>query len=136
MTANTLDKMLVKIPSIYSKQNLVDNSPLQYAFIKINDLCNAKCAFCDVWKKQINFAKGIDWNKIIDELGQLGVKHVNVHGGEVFLSKPFFPMIERAHKDIKFSITTNGILLDNFYDRLFSSNVKRLYISIEHFDPA
>lgn len=125
---------LVKIPSIYSAAELFKTPKLQFAFIKINDLCNAKCSFCDVWRKQINFAKGINWNTIIHELGELGTKNVNVHGGEAFLSKAFFPMLEGAPKSIAFSITTNGILLNNFYDRLFNTNIKRIYVSIDHYD--
>ncbi len=109
---------------------------LKLAFIKINDVCNAKCSFCDVWKKQTDHHKDIDWIKVTEGLIDLGVREINFHGGEAFLSKEFFNILEFIKDRVFFSIITNGILLDKFYNKLFKYNaINKLYISIDHHDP-
>ncbi|MGL5262995.1 MAG: radical SAM protein [Candidatus Rhabdochlamydia sp.] len=126
---------LYKINQEVSPATLFATPTLQYVCLKINDICNAKCSFCDIWQKQIDHHPDINWLHIIDDLIDLGAKEINIHGGEAFLSKTFFPMLEYGGNRTAFSIITNGILLTRFYERLFKANIRRIYISIDHHDP-
>jgi radical SAM protein with 4Fe4S-binding SPASM domain len=126
---------LYKISQEIAADTLFKTPKLQYVCLKINDICNAKCSFCDIWKKQIDHHPDIDWHAMIDDLIDLNVQEINIHGGEGFLSKSFFPMLAHGGNRVAFSIITNGILLHRFYDRLFQANVVRIYISIDHVDP-
>ncbi len=129
-------KILYKIKQDVSPPKLFEVPKLQYVCLKINDLCNARCSFCDIWQKNIPPHKGIDWLAVIDDLISLNVAEINIHGGEAFLSKVFWPMLKHGGKRTSFSIITNGSLVDKFYDRLFEhDNIKRMYISIDHVDP-
>jgi len=133
VASNTIP--LYKISQEVSPTTLFATPTLQYVCLKINDICNAKCSFCDIWKKQIDHHPDINWLHIIDDLIDLRVKEINIHGGEAFLSKTFFPMLEHGGHRTAFSIITNGILLTRFYERLFKANIRRIYISIDHYDP-
>lgn len=134
-TLTVVNKPLFKISQEVSPEELFSTPKLQYVCLKINDICNAKCSFCDIWKKQIDHHPDINWCDIIDDLIELGVKEINIHGGEAFLSKTFFPMLEHGGQRTSFSIITNGILLTRFYEKLFAANIRRVYISIDHHDP-
>lgn len=126
---------MYKIRQDISPEDLFNTPKLQYVCLKINDICNARCSFCDIWQKQIDHHPDIDWHQVIDDLIDLDVKEINIHGGEGFLSKSFFPMLEHGNNRVAFSIITNGILLKRFYDRLFQVNLSRIYISIDHHNP-
>ena len=126
---------MYKISQDIAPQALFATPKLQYVCLKINDICNARCSFCDIWQKQVDHHPDIDWHQIIDDLIDLNVQEINIHGGEAFLSRSFFPMLEHGKDRVAFSIITNGILLKRFYNRLFQANISRIYISIDHYDP-
>jgi radical SAM protein with 4Fe4S-binding SPASM domain len=126
---------LFKISQDLTPDELFLRPALQYVCLKVTELCNARCSFCDIWKKKTDCHPEIDWLKIVDDLIDLRVKEINIHGGEAFLSKAFFPMLEHGGKRVAFSIVTNGFLLKRFFKPLFSGNISRIYISIDHHLP-
>ena len=88
--------------------------------------CNDSCEFCSIWQNQ-------EYKKIEEKpydlalLKHIGVKHLNISGGEPLLREDL-PQILKQAKELGFKIklVTNGILypekaklLDGLIDRLF-----------------
>jgi len=92
---------------------------LKGAFLTLTNRCNLNCKYCyqDSHPK-INTKKELkkgDWIKIINELNKLKVEKISIVGGEPFLSRELFDIlnyISRIDKNIKIKIFTNGILLN------------------------
>lgn len=98
----------------------------------ITDKCNAKCDFCDIWKKDgaIN-AKAEDVAENLIAARKLGAKFVDFTGGEPLLN-PDLPKFLETAKKLGFitSITTNTLLFEKYAEKL-SSKVDLLHFSID-----
>lgn len=125
--------MIHKILSRYESSEIVSKKEIQYVFIKVNSKCNARCEFCNSWEIKEDILK-VDIKKIIEELIKINPCEVNLSGGEVFVAKYFWDLLEGAAGKINWSITTNGSsMIPNIIDRLVMNNVKRLFISIDSY---
>lgn len=70
--------------------------------------------------------------EFVDTFIDLGVKKIRLTGGEPLLKKNFAQIFEYLNqKGVELAITTNGILLDKYWDLLQDSNLKTLNISID-----
>lgn len=129
---------LSKYPTGMSVHALAASPKLSLAFLRMNNICNAKCEFCDVWKTpQVDADARIDMLALWRDLEQLNPSEVNVHGGEAFLSRDFFNILDINAKT-PISITTNGTALSpKLLARIRShgSFLKKFYVSIDHVDP-
>ncbi|MDC9588381.1 radical SAM protein [Xenorhabdus sp. XENO-10] len=129
---------IAKYPIGLDPENLFAAPKLNYAFIRMNNICNASCEFCDVWKTaQVDAHKKIDMIKLWQELETLSPQEVNIHGGEAFLSKDFLAILD-CNKNTPISITTNGTALSKkIFNRVQSKShlVRKFYISIDHVEP-
>ena len=98
----------------------------------ITDKCNAKCEFCDIWKKEnpIN-AKLEDVERNLIAARKLGAKFVDFTGGEPLLN-PNLPKFLETAKKLGFitSITTNTLLFEKYVEKL-SGKVDLLHFSID-----
>jgi radical SAM protein with 4Fe4S-binding SPASM domain len=78
----------------------------------VNNQCNLNCKHCRVWKKndltQLSLKEG---KELISQLKYLGVKQLILSGGEPFIRKDIFELIDYAKSFKKLVITTNGTLL-------------------------
>ncbi len=98
--------------------------------------CNLRCKYCKIWEegdetKELSLQ---EWKKVIDELSDwLGEAHIGVTGGEPFLRKDIFQILDyMVKKGLKPSLTTNGILLDyEMINRLSELNVFNIKVSFE-----
>ncbi len=97
--------------------------------------CNAFCNFCHFGDhtnfKDTNFAKLDDFKSNVLQLAKLGVKFIDLTGGEPLLNKDIAEMAKFAH-DLKLqtSITSNGLLYYKYADRL-AGNVNLLHFSLD-----
>jgi MoaA/NifB/PqqE/SkfB family radical SAM enzyme len=97
--------------------------------------CNAYCEFChfgDHLKfKGTSFASLEDFKSNVKQLAELGVKFIDLTGGEPLLHKEIAKMAKFAH-DLKMqtSITTNGLLYNKFADKL-AGNINLLHFSLD-----
>ena len=92
---------------------------LKGAFLTLTNRCNLNCKYCyQNSHPKINIRKELkkrDWIKIINELNKLNVDKINIVGGEPFLLKELFNILDHIlgiNKNIKIKIFTNGILLN------------------------
>ena len=76
--------------------------------------CNARCTFCDVWKKRCNDKDSMSPKEIEDVFAQMKTIDVlRISGGEPFLRKDIAEIINRIDKVSTLGlihITTNGLL--------------------------
>ncbi|MBF0313340.1 MAG: radical SAM protein [Oligoflexia bacterium] len=128
--------MIFKIQSRFTTEELSQSPQLEQVFIRLNNICNAKCEFCDVWQtSKEQFNKKIPVLDFVEQLIEFPLTDVNLHGGESFLSKEFKQILLASKGRIPFSITTNGrCLTDENIEFIANNNVTRIYLSVDHFD--
>ncbi len=97
--------------------------------------CNASCEFChfanhDAFKNVPN-ASLDDFKKNITELKKLGVKFIDLTGGEPLLNRNIVEMAEFAkNSNMQTSITTNTLLYPKYADKLVG-NINLLHFSLD-----
>ena len=97
--------------------------------------CNAYCEFCHFGRhddfKNTPYASIDDFKSNVNQLAELGVKFIDLTGGEPLLHKEIHFMGEYAKNlKIQTSITTNGLLYPKFADKL-AGNVNLLHFSLD-----
>jgi SynChlorMet cassette radical SAM/SPASM protein ScmF len=94
--------------------------PLVHAYLYLSGGCNLRCAHCWISpdfapEREAAFDRltTADVKKTIDEGRPLGLSHVKLTGGEPFLNKDIFDIIDLlAAGSLSVSIETNGTLID------------------------
>ncbi len=112
---------------------------ISYLRLAVTDRCNLRCQYCMpaeglkiVDKKDLLSYK--EMYRIIRVLSELGVNKVRLTGGEPFVRKDFINFLESlAFNDNldKVSITTNGVLVSNYIDKLQELKIKSINLSID-----
>lgn len=99
------------------------NRRINYARISVTDKCNFRCTYC-MPKSEDNKVDTLSDEQILDIVSALaknGVKYIKITGGEPLVRAGIFDLIKQI-KQIKnieqVTITTNGALLDRFFDKL------------------
>lgn len=120
--------------SFYIKSHIDFTRPIQI-YATINNQCNARCAMCDSWRKgDLPELPATTWINALRSLKSFsGTFHINFSGGEPFLKKDFFDILEFCHKEkISAGLTTNGFLLhERHVDRLLELNPFNINISVD-----
>jgi cyclic pyranopterin phosphate synthase len=134
-----------RVLSGYEKTALIDRykRKINYLRISVTDRCNLRCIYCippdGITKVRhediLTYEETLRLARIA--VG-LGVDKIRLTGGEPLLRKGIYEFIT-ALADIPgledLALTTNGILLGDDPDRIASSGVKRLNISLDTLDP-
>ena len=104
--------------------------PLYTVTIELTYKCNEKCRHCYIVDENRKELSTDEIKRILDELAEMGVFSLVFTGGEVFLRKDAFEILEYAYANgFLFEIFTNGTLINgNDYIRL-----KRLWPKCVHF---
>lgn len=97
--------------------------------------CNAYCEFCHfgIHDDFINtpYAKLDDFKSNVSQLASLGVKFIDLTGGEPLLHKDIHLMAEYAKElNMQTSITTNGLLYPKFAEKL-AGKINLLHFSLD-----
>ncbi len=97
--------------------------------------CNAYCTFCHfaAHDQFINtpYAKLDDFRSNVEQMAALGVKFIDLTGGEPLLHKEIHLMAEYAQQfKMQTSITTNGLLYPKFADKL-AGKINLLHFSLD-----
>lgn len=109
----------------------------------ITGRCNLKCEFCEMGQA-VTDSKDLTTNEvrdIIDELKDWRIKWLYITGGEPFVRKDIWEIIEYCLENgiSLFRLCTNGTLLNNLdtsEKKLLRRSVKRLIISLDSVNPA
>ncbi len=97
--------------------------------------CNAYCEFCHFGFhddfKDTPYASLEDFKSNVSQLAELGVKFIDLTGGEPLLHKEIHLMAEFAHNlGMQTSITSNGLLYPKFADKL-AGHINLLHFSLD-----
>jgi radical SAM protein with 4Fe4S-binding SPASM domain len=109
---------------------------LMEAKIKILDGCNARCVFCNHWRRGYEVPSLFTRERTLalaDELAELGVRYVTWAGGEPTLCS-FLPEAIGRLRDlgIESKVTSNGTLITESYAlQLREAGTARIAISLE-----
>lgn len=109
-------------------------------FFDITKFCNAECKYCftnavhynsDITNEELNID---EISNFLNELVENDVYKVSIGGGEPFL-KNLVEIINRTNDKMKFSITTNGSILNDKFIKMFIKNRNvKMTISIDSVD--
>lgn len=118
------------------------NRKINYLRVSITDKCNLRCKYCmpEEGVKQLSHSDIITFEEIIDVIKagiKSGITKVRITGGEPLVRKGIVNLISMI-SDIKgiddLSLTTNGVLLDEFAILLYNAGLKRINISLDTLD--
>jgi len=118
------------------------NRKIDYLRVSVTDKCNLRCRYCmpEEGVKLLAHSDIISFEEIIEVIKagcKSGIKKIRITGGEPLVRKGIVNLVEMIGKlkDIKdFSLTTNGVLLEEFALPLFNVGLKRINISLDTLD--
>ncbi|MBW9220795.1 GTP 3',8-cyclase MoaA [Methanothermococcus sp. SCGC AD-155-M21] len=116
------------------------NREIRSLGISITPHCNLKCFYCHREGHNCNSNSLMtpeEIGKIVKSTLKFGVKKIKISGGEPLLRPDLVDIIENISdiriKDI--SLTTNGILLENYAEKLKNAGLNRVNVSMDTIDP-
>ena len=112
---------------------VIETKRLSELWIYTNNSCNLRCKHCLVSAGEDNkdSLSAADIMRIVDEAKSLGVRRFYFTGGEPFLRRDIFALINYITKDRELVILTNGTLLTKEKaGELASIDKKRLFLQI------
>lgn len=108
-----------------------------YLRISLTDKCNFRCTYCMPhegmkFMPDDRLMKADEIHELASIFVGLGVKKIRLTGGEPTLRKDFPEVISALRTlDVSLSLTTNGLLLDQYFDHLEQVGLTNLNISID-----
>lgn len=112
-----------------------------YLRISLTERCNLRCFYCMPEKGILLSEKSMLMSKdeiiaIAGEFVKLGVKKIRLTGGEPLLRKDAAEIITALSQfPVELTLTTNGILVDNFIDVFKQAGIKHLNVSLDSLQP-
>lgn len=112
---------------------------ISFVWIEVTQACNLRCVHCyneadfqqqGTWKKNMPFS---DFQKVIDEVQNIGVKRIQLIGGEPYvIGDRFKEMLQYVKGKFEFvEIFTNGTLLkEEDFKLLVENNISRVALSV------
>jgi GTP 3',8-cyclase len=116
---------------------------INYLRISVTDRCNLRCRYCmpEVGIQLLHHDQILTYNEITGftrVAASYGISKVRITGGEPLVRKGITALI-RMIADIEgiadLSMTTNGVLLEQFAAELKSAGLHRINISLDTVDP-
>jgi cyclic pyranopterin phosphate synthase len=113
--------------------------PLRNLRLSVTDRCNLRCAYCMpeeeyVWLPREQFLRFEELSVLVDLFLALGVEKVRITGGEPLLRRGLPELVRRlAAKPLlrELALTTNGVLLEDLAEPLFSAGLDRVTVSLD-----
>lgn len=115
--------------------------PLTSARISITQRCNLKCIYCHqegIREQNNDEMTPEEIVKVLTICANYGVKMVKITGGEPLLRNDILEIVKgiRGIEGIKdISMTTNGVLLENYAEGLKEAGLDRVNVSIDSLNP-
>ncbi|KUY26392.1 cyclic pyranopterin phosphate synthase MoaA [Elizabethkingia ursingii] len=116
---------------------------INYLRLAVVDRCNLRCTYCMPekglsWIKQQELMTDEEMIRICSVFTSLGIDKIRITGGEPFVRKNNMGLIEQiAQLDglNDLSITTNGLLTEQYIPRLKASGIKSVNLSLDTLNP-
>lgn len=127
--------------TINIENKVTDNfkRPLISLRISITNRCNVKCFYChhDGIVPQDYEMTPQEIERIVTVAKELGIEKIRLSGGEPLVREDIVDMVSRIAKvgfrDI--SLTTNGILLEKYAEKLHEAGLTRVNVSFDTLNP-
>ncbi len=121
-----LSKAIHEVNEYRGRSEYLENEDLEELWLHVTDLCNLECRHCLVGAGKACRSRGEELSKdeicgIIDEARSLGVRRFFFSGGEPFLRRDIFDLIEKVTEKDQLVILTNGSMI-----RKNMENIKKL----------
>jgi len=119
------------------------NREINYLRISITDRCNLRCVYC-MPKEGMSFIGHEDilryeeMLRIVDVAVKTGITKVRVTGGEPLVRRgvtEFLSSLKEVDGLRDISLTTNGVLLEGFAERIFDAGIERINVSLDSLSP-
>ena len=117
---------------------------IDYARISLTDRCNLNCIYCMPKGETIKFLPKSslltvdDIYLICSILSDIGISKIKLTGGEPLLREDIIEIVQKVYsiKNIKkITLTTNGVFLDKYFEKLYENNIKDINISMDSINP-
>ena len=118
------------------------NREIDYLRLSVTDRCNLRCTYCmpSGGIKLIDRKEIMSFEEILKAasiLSEMGIRKIRITGGEPLVRNGIIDLIKQLKRieninDI--SITTNGILLNEYLDDLYKIPVQGINISLDTLD--
>ena len=118
---------------------------ITYLRVSVTDRCDLRCVYC--MSERMRFLPRQDLLSI-EELDRIcaafvkrGVRRLRFTGGEPLVRRGFLDLIASVSRHLRngaldeILVTTNGVQLVQFAERLANSGVKRINVSLDSLDP-
>ncbi|MEQ9217582.1 MAG: GTP 3',8-cyclase MoaA [Cyclobacteriaceae bacterium] len=124
------------------KKQIIDNFGREHTYLRISltERCNLRCFYCmpengiELMPKS-HIMSFEEIMKLAETFVSLGVDTIRLTGGEPLVRKHVEQLFRDLSKlPVKLKITTNGILLDRFYDLFEEIGLKDINISLDTLD--
>lgn len=130
-TKRLKDGQWVAVDGVTGEIGILTKHSIQFAQWDITGRCNLRCQHCRAWKllteKELSTEEGKD---LLSQLYDLKIQVLNFSGGEPFLRKDIFKLMDYAKDFPLLTITTNGTsLLDKKYIKMLKP-FKNIRISL------
>ncbi|MFC7680164.1 GTP 3',8-cyclase MoaA [Paenibacillus sp. GCM10028914] len=121
--------------------------PIRDLRISVTDRCNFRCTYCmpkEIFGDDYAFLpreellSNDEITRVARMFASLGVKKLRITGGEPLLRRDLAPLIReliRIEGIEDIGMTTNGLLLKQYADRLYEAGLRRLNISLDALNP-
>ena len=125
-------------------KRIIDSFGRQHTYLRISltDRCNLRCFYCmpENGVELIEKPNIMTMDEIVaisKTFAGLGVNTIRLTGGEPLIRKDFEGLVrELARLGINLKLTTNGILLDRFFDLFREVGLNNVNISLDSLDKA
>jgi len=105
--------------------------------LELTHRCNLRCKMCGVWMKEKNHQdmelSAQEYSEMFIQMKDMGVKLVTLAGGEPFIRKDLFKIVEAAKsQELICNVFTNGTLIDrDAIEKIFHSKADKVIVSID-----
>lgn len=121
---------------------MIDNfeRKIDYLRISVTDRCNLRCSYCMPKGVQYKLSHDdiLSFEQIIelsDIFYRLGIRKVKITGGEPLVREDVCDLIQQLKKKFdSVTLTTNGVLIEKYYEQLKKCNLDGINISVDSLD--
>lgn len=127
-----------------NEKKLVDDFGRVHDYLRISltEKCNLRCSYCMPFDLPVGYFKNNvrftpqELNEIIRVFTSLGLKKIRLTGGEPLVRKEARNIIQSLSEfHVELAITSNGILINDFFFTLSSSGIKSVNLSLDTLKP-
>lgn len=112
--------------------------PINSLRISVTQKCNLRCFFCHREGESAPDGEMSvrEISQIVETASEFGIKKVKLTGGEPLLRRDIPKVVSRIARYVdEVSLTTNGVLLENYAQSLHAAGLKRVNVSLSSITP-